>query len=272
MTKNTTKTIIGKYTHFGFYSSSSASSSSSHYNLVNIRIRCFASYQRSILQLSDDIDLVYKYLTEINEVLTLSRYQLALIQDQILNNSYILKPLRVKFVKKEDLIPFLYNTLLDYTDIMIGIYNSNLLKIVIQDKKEDLVVLMALSIMLFRLTYGELPKEGYRLENRVDSFYSSLQEMGKVDRLYRIDLENSLSLIPISLILDKVLPLVGDGPVYKLISSFLNLPIIDDNGYNRIDICCGTLPPVGEITRILFNIALMDIFDRQFPRRFPGIY
>ena len=67
MTKNTTKTIIGKYTHFGFYSSSSASSSSSHYNLVNIRIRCFASYQRSILQLSDDIDLVYKYLTEINE-------------------------------------------------------------------------------------------------------------------------------------------------------------------------------------------------------------
>ena len=133
---------------------------------------------------------------------------------------------------------------------MIGIYNSNLLKIVIPDNQEDLVVLMALSIMLFRLTYGELPKEGYRLENRVDSFYSSLQEMGKVDRLYRIDLENSLSLIPISLILDKVLPLVGDGPVYKLLSSFLNLPIIDDNGYNRIDICCGTLPPVGEITRL----------------------
>jgi hypothetical protein len=31
------------------------------------------------------------------------------------------------------------------------------------------------------------------------------------------------------------------------------------------------MPPVGEITRVLFNIVLMDIFDREFPKKFPGI-
>lgn len=95
--------------------------------------------------------------------------------------------------------------------------------------------------------------------------------MGKVDRLYKIDLMPSLRILPISLILDKVKPFVGDGSVYKLISSFLYLPIIDDDGNHRSDISNGGLPPVGEITRVLFNIVLMDIFDREFPKRFPGI-
>ncbi len=234
-------------------------------------MRKLSSVERSLVQLSADIYFVYKDLTENNESFSLSRYQLALIQQKILNNLYILNPLRVKFVNKDDLIPFLWNTLPVFSDIMIGIYKGDIFQVIMPDNEEDLLVLMALSLMLFRLTYGGLPKDGYRMEDRADSFYSSLQEMGKVDRLYRLDLGSSLSQIPISLILDKVLPFVGEGPVYKLISSFLNLPIIDDNGNNRIDISFGTLPPAGEITRILFNIALMDIFDREFAKRYPGI-
>ena len=56
--------------------------------------------------------------------------------------------------------------------------------------------------------------------------------------------------------------------VYRLISSLLNLPIIDDDGS---DIIFVGMPPVGEITRVLFDIVLMDIFDREFAKRFPGI-
>ena len=65
-------------------------------------------------------------------------------------------------------------------------------------------------------------------------------------------------------------PLVSDGDVYKLISSLLCLPIIDDHGNHRSDSCISGIPPVGEITRVLFNIVLMDIFDREFAIRFPG--
>lgn len=56
------------------------------------------------------------------------------------------------------------------------------------DNQEDLLILMGLSIMLLRLSYGSLPEGGYRLENRSDTFDNSIKEMGKVDRLYRLDL------------------------------------------------------------------------------------
>ena len=100
--------------------------------------------------------------------------------------------------------------------------------------------------------------------------FDSLQEMEKVDRLYRLDLIASLRFIPSSLILDKVKPLVGDGIVYKLISSLLSLPIIDEDGNHRSDISFG-MPPVGEITKVLFNIVIKDLFDRSFSIRFPGL-
>lgn len=154
---------------------------------------------------------------------------------------------------------------------MLGTFSDPDIIYVVMPDKEDVLVLMGLSLMLFRLSHGRLPKDGYRFENEDDSFYYSLQQMGKVDRLYKLDLMASLRIIPISLILDKVKPFVGDGSVYKLISSLLFLPIIDDDGNHREDISCGGIPPVGEITRVLFNIVLMDIFDREFKKRFPGI-
>ena len=75
-------------------------------------------------------------------------------------------------------------------------------------------------------------------------------------------------MIPISLILDKVKLFVGDGNLYRLISDFLNIPIYDDFGNRRFDV---SLPPIGELTRVIFNIVLIDVFDREFTKRFPGI-
>jgi hypothetical protein len=133
----------------------------------------------------------------------------------------------------------------------------------------DALVLMGLSLTLFRLSYGSLPKDGYRLENMISSFYDSLEQMGKVDILYRIVL-HAID-FPKDQILDMVKPLVGDGSVLKLISSFLHLPIIDDDGNRGLHMNYGGIPPAGEITRVLFNIVLKNIFDREFPKRFPGI-
>lgn len=232
--------------------------------------RSFCTVECSLVQLSDDIEFIYKDLTD-NVEFSMSRYRLAVIQQKIVSGLYVLSPLQVKFIKKVDLTHFLNDTLPDCPDIMLRPGSDPDMIYVVMPNKDDVLVLMGLSLMLFRLSYGRLPKDGYRLENLVDSFYYSLQQMGKVDRLYKLDLMASLSIIPISLILDKVKPFVGDGSVYKLISSFLYLPIIDDDGNHRSDISLGGLPPAGEITRVLFNIVLMDIFDREFPKRFPGI-
>lgn len=232
--------------------------------------RYLSTVESSLVQLSDDIDFIYKDLTD-NLQFSMSKYRLALIQQKRISGRYVLSPLQVKFIWKEDITLFLHDTLPDCPDIMLGTFSDPDIIYVVMPDKEDVLVLMGLSLMLFRLSHGRLPKDGYRFENEDDSFYYSLQQMGKVDRLYKLDLMASLRIIPISLILDKVKPFVGDGSVYKLISSLLFLPIIDDDGNHREDISCGGIPPVGEKTRVLFNIVLMDIFDREFKKRFPGI-
>ena len=53
--------------------------------------------------------------------------------------------------------------------------------------------------------------------------YDNLEIKEPVNRLYKLDLKESFRILPNSLILEKVKPLVGEGSaVYDLISSFLN--------------------------------------------------
>ena len=235
----------------------------------SFRCRCYR-YCTFRCELSADIDFIYKDLTD-NLPFCMSRYQLALIQQKILSGIYVLSPLQVKFIKMDDLSRFLHDTLPDCPDIMIGRGSDpDIRSVVLPSNKEDVLVLRGLSRMLLRLSQGNLLKDCDRLEILAESFFDSLQEMEKVDRLYRLDLIASLRFIPSSLILDKVKPLVGDGIVYKLISSLLSLPIIDEDGNHRSDISFG-MPPVGEITKVLFNIVIKDLFDRSFSIRFPGL-
>lgn len=234
--------------------------------------RYFSSVEQTLVQLSSDINFIYKDLTDDNLLESVSPFRLAVIQQKILSGLYVLSPLQVKYIKKVDLILFLDDTLPDFPDIQIGTGpDPGIITVVMPTEKEDGLVFMGLSLTLFRLSYGCLPKGGYRLEAREDSLNNILEQMGKVDRLYKLDLGESITKLPISLILEKVKPLVGDGSVYKLISSFLTLPIYDEYGNLRSDITCGGMPPLGEITMVLVDIVLKDIFDREFPKRFPGI-
>ncbi|KAG6467821.1 hypothetical protein ZIOFF_074341 (mitochondrion) [Zingiber officinale] len=112
-------------------------------------------------------------------------------------------------------------------------------------------------------------KEG--LSTLLCAFYD-LQEMGKVNKLYKADLQLSLRSFPICVVEDKIKNLVGENSVYKLVSSFLNLPIIDYYGYNCKDLMFFSgIPSVGEISKVLLKKTLRGTFDREFSKRFPGI-
>ncbi|KAF3640234.1 hypothetical protein FXO38_22225 [Capsicum annuum] len=67
--------------------------------------------------------------------------------------------------------------------------------------------------------------------------------------------------------------LVGDGSVYRLISSFLSLTVFENLGGIHVYTSSGgsAIPPAGDITRVLLDIALQNLFDSQFPKGFPGI-
>lgn len=53
--------------------------------------------------------------------------------------------------------------------------------------------------------------------------------------------------------------------------SFLDIEIIDASGNSKKKIDKVGLPPAGELKRVLFDIVLKDLFDRNFEQRFPGV-
>jgi len=168
------------------------------------------------VQLSADIDFMYNSLEEFQ--LSLSRYRLAVIKQKRVSGFYVLLPLQVFFVKHVDRTHFYYDMIADYPDnILWNDYDPEILYVVLPDI-EDTLVLMGLGRLLYRLAYST--KDLVHTFKNVDEYdyYNSLKQMRKVDRMYRLDLTPSLKRIPKSLILDKMLPLVGKGKIYKLLS------------------------------------------------------
>lgn len=241
------------------------------FNSLKLTMTCVRSYSTinsSLVQLSEDIDFIYKNLKTTLKY-NLSQKELCNLQQILLSGFYTLSPLRLRRISRDDLGEFLLATLPDFPDLTFyPSRDSSSYIVVFPSKKEDVLVFMALSIHFYRFTYGSVPKENYRLLDRLDLFYSGIQNMGKVSRLYRINMDPSLQLIPESLVLDGVKSFVGaDSVCYKLVSSFINLETYDENG---IKIRFGCMPIVGEITRVLFNLALME-FDRRLCQKYPGI-
>lgn len=199
------------------------------YSLTFKRPLC--SFESSLMQLSADIRYIYEKFTDDGLLLNISRFQLASIEQQIHSGLYVLSPLQVKYIPYLEIIPFIVVTLPDFPDIQYArVPDSSIFTVILPGNKEDGLVISGLSLTLYRLSYGGLPKEGFRLEDRVSGFYSSLKKVEKAERVYKLDLCDSISKIPIGLIFSKVESLVGDGPVYKLIVSLLNLPIYDTYG------------------------------------------
>lgn len=236
-------------------------------NLTSAR-SYYSTIDSSLIQLSEDIYFIYNNLTTTLDF-KLSQKELSNLQQMLLSGFYTLSPLRLRRVRRDDLEKFLFATLPDFPDLTFyPSKDSSFYIVVFPSKKEDVLVFMALSILFYRFTYGSVPKERYRLVERLDLFYSGIQKMGKVTKLHRINMDPSLQLIPSSLVLDAVKSFVGtDSVCYNLVSSFMDLATLDEEGKH---VCFGCMPTVGEITRVLFNLALME-FDRQLCNKYPGI-
>ena len=110
------------------------------------------------MQLASDMDLVCRDLKQ-NRRLSISRFRLAGIKQQILSNSYIIAPLLVKFIKQGDLTDYLDRNLPDSPDnIMVSAsISSKHLRVMRPNNKEDSLVLLALSVTLLRVLQGGLP-------------------------------------------------------------------------------------------------------------------
>lgn len=160
--------------------------------------RSYCTVESSLVELSADIDLMYEYLTEKHQF-SMSLDQLDVIQQKIHSGLYVLSPLHVKFIKKEYLNKLRHDGLTYCPDIMFGTCPDPDIICLVMPNKEDELVLKALSLTLYRLSRGHMQKYGNQIDNPVESFYYSLKQMGKVDRLHKLDLAPSVKTIPFSL-------------------------------------------------------------------------
>jgi hypothetical protein len=239
---------------------------------LTINLNYCTLVESSLVQLSADIEFVYNDLRK--DKYDFCPYKFGLIQQKVISGLYVLSPLQIKYLMKGDFKQSLHDTLLEIPDFMFIDGDDPDYILALMPQKDDVMVFMGLSLLLYRLSNGSkfINKYGYRYLDKLNYFYDRLHQMENVDRLYKLDLKISLNKIPLSLVLDKVKSLVGEGTVYKLISSIFDLPIIDEYGNNMSDLkkrSC--IPPMGEITRVLIDIVLMECFDREFVKRFPGI-
>lgn len=224
------------------------------------------------LQLYKDIRYVHDYLKAKNLIPSITPFQLSIILQKIENGSYKVGPLEYLICLDGDMNKFINDILLDYPDIHIHVdkINPERIFIIKESNIMDQLVLMGLSATLHRLIYGSLPQNGIRLMDRFPAFLQSIEDMNNVDMLYKIYLSASTSVITKAQVLKAVKPFVGENEyVFRLVSSLLELPIYtkDKVLVESTDI----IPPLGEVSRLLFNLVLIDLFDREFVKCFPDI-
>jgi hypothetical protein len=132
---------------------------------------------------------------------------------------------------------------------------------------EDKVVLTALAFMLNEnFFYLNLFTDKSFIN--MDLYYSTVCARGKVLKVYKLDLLDSVRTIDREGLLLKLLHIVKDEAIMKIVGEFLSAPILDESGGDYRDYieCC--IPPMGPITAILLNFALIE-FDNEFQRTFP---
>lgn len=231
--------------------------------------RSYSTIDSSLIQLLEDIDFIYNDLRTTFDF-KMSQKELSDLKQVLLSGFYTPSPIRLRRIRRDALGEFLIATLPDFPDLTFGPSkkSDDIYVVVHPSKKEDVLVFMALSILFYRFSYGSVPKESYRILDRVGLFYSGIQKMGKVTKLHRINMDPYLELISPCTVLDAVKSFVGaDSVCYNLVSKFIDLDAFDEYG-NRVSFDC--MPVVGEITRVLFNLTLME-FDRQLCDKYPGI-
>lgn len=246
----------------------------SYHPLIYLFRRKYSTDNNLQLQLSKDIRYVHDYLKAENLIPSITPFQLSIILQKIENSSYKVGPLEYFTCLDEDMNKLLKDILPDYPDIHIHVNKRNPERIFIIKASNimDQIVLMGLSATLHRLIYGSLPQNGIRLMDRFPAFLQSLEDMNNVDMMYKVDMSASTSVITKALVLKAVKPFVGDNDyVFRLVSSLLELPIYTKDGDKVLVGSDDIPPPLGEVSRLLFNFVLMDLFDREFVKCFPEI-
>jgi len=174
-----------------------------------------------------------------------------------------LSPLKLLSIPKDEAIFFYVETLCQPGDPDH--------KWVVCPGERDALVLIALAHMLnscfMRSSIFQEQSCGFPRDRR--EFFAKLGGVGKIRTIFILNLAPSQGTIPHKRILRKLAPLVRDSYVISFVSSFLKIPVYDQNGINCSITEVG-IPHAGLITKVLYNFMLDD-FDRGFKQLYPSL-
>lgn len=207
-----------------------------------------------VYQLGGYIQLIYDTCPQFHRSISIEEY--ANIRNQVVTGAYSLSPIVHQFMSEE--AAFNENITSPRLDVMFC--KSHMLPIpryrVIRLLPciSDGLVLCSLVCMLSQT----LCRKWESLTPQ--SIRSNLDRMGRVDRLYVIDLYRSIRISPKRLLSALKLHMGKDHIINSLIYSFFQQPLIKDIG-ERWSMRWNRLYPQGEILRPLLDIMLHDLHD-----------
>ena len=216
--------------------------------------------QCSLYQLSSEIDNVF---SAFSQQYPFGEGKVSEIKQAVLSGTYVFSPL--KFLVLPNDYPrtnfFHVFSVPDLPNVYFAVLAES----------EDNLVFIALSRVL-SLTF-----DSYSLENSFafrtakegrKGFYGEVLKWGQVGMLLHFDLTPSLNTLSRSRLLAKLEPVLNDPSIFRLVSSFFELPILDEDGR---DWSAETgVPSAGLLACVLLNFYL-DSFDRTFINRFPHL-
>lgn len=135
------------------------------------------------------------------------------------------------------------------------------------NNEQDLLVMKGLSQVLLNTLIWDPPNVN-KLSDLKDHHYAFLNRQKRVLNIVKIDLSPCIKHIDKFRMLDCFQTLRDYPVIYDLIKVFMDLKIYDKDGnpFNTQGI-----PPLGELTNVLFHIFYQYAFDMAIEERYPGI-
>jgi hypothetical protein len=192
------------------------------------------------------------------------------MMDDIRCGFYQLSPIQVNNIKNEEFKSFLKERTVQSSAICGLLHcfpgkEPGYTTVVRPSHDKDVLLIAALERVLLENTVNwKCPS----IESLVYDFHSDINRMVSVNRIYRIDISFPE---PMGKYLKNIsqINLRPDTRLYQFLSTFLNLPYIDEDG-----MCLETLNgsyTVGELSKIAQNLVLKETFDYEFRKEFPEV-
>jgi hypothetical protein len=215
----------------------------------------------------DSRGVLRSYKDNIMNLLAHDEYQLAPIQCIVFRNEYNPNETRIEQWKQCEF----YSLLRAQYRLGHSHFIDDDVKLVVSKpgNSSDLLVYQALAKRL--LTHIGCPYNVWTLEDMEKYYFNEISHCSDFTKMYKINF--SCTKILKSRILNTILTELNElsSMEKKLIESFVNLQTISYVNTNNTDemVSLKHIPVIGELTRVIFHIFLIDQFDNQMKKLYP---